>query len=149
MNRYIAGGLLAAIVVLLGSGIDSLPQIMPNFGGSRSGAREPGSQADTVGTQPIEQAGRVVQRQGQSTVAAPNEVFNNQGQFGTSTAVPQDIPAGEIRPDADNVIPRPGAAPQATTTAGDVSPIQPDLVQPGDSGFPSDDPDLDSIPALW
>ncbi len=156
MNRYIAGGLLAALAVMLGAGIESLGNMLPNF----SGNNQPAGQAATtgraqsapLGTQPIEQAGRAVQRQSQATGAAPTTTFDR-GRTpvqGTST-LPQEIPNGEIRPQPDNanVIPRPGAAPQATTTLGDVSPIQPDLVQPGSPDLPGIDQDLDAIPALW
>ncbi|MGB5971761.1 MAG: hypothetical protein WBG38_00495, partial [Nodosilinea sp.] len=51
---------------------------------------------------------------------------------------------------ASNVIPRTeGAATFPATTTGDIAPIQPGLVQPGDAQRPARDADLDSIPALW
>lgn len=154
MNRYIAGGLLAALVVFLGSGLESLGNILPGLGSTE---RSPGqssstvsAQADSLGTQPIEQAGRAVQRQSQSAMAAPTTTFDQRQTpiQGTST-MPQEFPVIEPLPQSPNVIPRPGAAPQATTTTGDLSPIQPDLVQPGNPELPGIDQDLDSIPALW
>jgi hypothetical protein len=147
MNRYIGGGLLAALILLLSSGVDRLGTIWPNFGASE---RLQGRDLVPVGTLPIEQAGRVVQRQGERSRAMPNSVFNtdpfNQNRTAPRTEIaPQNIPASEIRPPTVDVIPRTGGAAPATTTTGDVAPIQSDLVQPGSPG----DRDLDSIPALW
>jgi hypothetical protein len=151
MNRYIAGGLLAALVLLVSSGLNGLGRLLPV-----SGITEPPrpSEREALGTSPIEQAGRVVQRQSGATVAVPDTTFQDptirsgNGAIGAPVA-PLDIPETEIRPQTPNVIPRPGEAPQATTVTGDVSPIQPELIQPGATDRPGIDQDLDSIPALW
>lgn len=146
MNRYVLAGLLAALVALLGNGIDTVGRLFSGEPG-RSRSQERAAAAE-VGTTPIEQAGRVVQRQNQAAIAAPNATFQERSGI-PPTLAPQTVPTTELSPETTNVIPRTGVAPQTTTTRGDIAPIQPGLVQPGSPGGGEFDQDLDSIPALW
>lgn len=146
MNRYIAAGLLGTLAVLLGSGLNNLGNLLPNFG-SGNGARALGT--SMPGTRPIEQAGKVVQQQNQTAVVTPTTPIFDQGRTmvrGTNT-LPQNIPSAEIRPQTTDVIPRTGVEPHSEAMVGDLAPIQSELVQPGTPYTP--DEDLDSIPALW
>jgi hypothetical protein len=139
MNRYIGGGLLALLLILLGSGLGNAMRILPSFGSSERPERRAIS---TVGTQPIEQAGRVVQRQSQTTgiTQSPTPI--------EGTNIPsQPIPPVEIRPDATPAPPDTREA--APTAAGDIDPVQPELLRPGTTDRPEFEEDLDSIPALW
>ncbi|WP_035984900.1 hypothetical protein [Leptolyngbya sp. KIOST-1] len=166
MNRFIIGGILAAMVVMLTGGLNRLfrdrPQGAQLASQRNTALQQPGQQAgNDLGSVPLEQAGRLVQRQsevGTNGIPAPGD-----SAFGTQTNGNGD-PFGRavISPDqtgtapaAGNVIPRTGGAttfPANTSppnTGGDIAPIQPGLVQPGEVPRPAPDPDLDSIPALW
>jgi hypothetical protein len=163
MNRFIIGGILAAIVSGLTGGLGRM------FAERDAQLQSPGIQTDAgptgtepagdLGSLPIEQAGQLAQRQ--------SEVGTN-GIGMTSDFVGQDIegmpPGG--RPDISpptagqpgaagttgsdgNVIPRTGETTTFPATGGDIAPIQPGLVQPGVDLQRPIDPDLDSIPALW
>ena len=147
MNRYIAAGFLAAVVALLGSGLDSFGLGLPSF---EPGADQDQSTVSTLGTQPIQQAGRVVQPESTVTSTVPTATFDDGRSFVQETTIaPQNVPSVEIGPQSGDVIPRTGQVPAGGSASGDISPIQPDLVQPGTSTPPGVDPDLDSIPALW
>lgn len=147
MNRYIAAGFLATVVAFLGAGLESFGRLLPSFESAAGQGRRAES---TFGTQPIQQAGRVVQAESSGASIAPATTLgDSRTPIQGTTVSPQDFPAVEIRPRGDDVIPRTGQAPAGTATSGDVSPIQPDLVQPGTSEGPGPDQDLDSIPALW
>jgi hypothetical protein len=145
MNRYIGGGFLAALLILLGSGLGNVGRILPSFGSSE---RPAGRISSPVGTQPIEQAGRVVQRQSETTGIVPTNGFTQNRTFTQGTNVPsQSIPPVEIRPRTTPVTPDTLEA--APTRVGDIDPVQPDLIRPGTTDRPNVDEDLDSIPALW
>jgi hypothetical protein len=142
MNRYIAAGFLAAVVAMLGSGLDNLLDGIGSIIPSRS-QPEPGAAS-------IEQAGRVVQRQSQ---AATGIGFDNTPEDDALVRRPngssQGIPPVEIAPQDINLTPQPVDAAPGTSIRGDLAPIQPDLIQPGTPDLPGADQDLDSIPALW
>ncbi|TVQ12695.1 MAG: hypothetical protein EA368_03370 [Leptolyngbya sp. DLM2.Bin27] len=161
MNRFIIGGILAAIVIGLTGGLGRIftDTNARQEGAGQTTAGQNNGAAGDLGSLPIEQAGQLARRQ--------SEVGNN-GVGITSDFLGQDpvgIPPGgrpDISPPAagqtgtagmtgsnGNVIPRTGETATFPTTGGDIAPIQPGLVQPGvDLQRPSD-PDLDSIPALW
>lgn len=155
MNRFIIGGILAALVVMLTGGLN-------RFLGDRSQdapvARQQSNtvqNVDDLGTLPLEQAGRLVQRQsevGTSTgvSATGDNTFIDQGN-NRSTISPNNTGATGTSGGtaAGNVIPRTGAATTYPAPGGDIAPIQPGLVQPDEVQRPAPDPDLDSIPALW
>ena len=165
MNRFIIGGILAAIAVMLVGGLNRL---VNSIGDGPEGARI-ARQSDTtlqsngsdLGSVPIEQAGQLVQRQsevGTNGISATGDaVFGNQTNgsgdpFGRAVISPDQTGTA---PAAGNVIPRTGEAttfPANTSppnTGGDIAPIQPGLVQPGEVTRPAPETDLDSIPALW
>jgi len=145
MNRYIGGGFLAALLVLLGSGLGNVGQILPSFG---SAERPQGRTSAPVGTQPIEQAGRVVQRQSETTGIVPTNGFTQNDTFIEGTNVPsQSIPPVEIRPRTTPVTPDTLEA--DPSRVGDIDLVQPELIRPGTTDRPQVDEDLDSIPALW
>ncbi|HSM84270.1 MAG TPA: hypothetical protein VLS96_21450 [Nodosilinea sp.] len=156
MNRFVIGGILAAIVVLLTGSLNRL--LSDSEGGRVAARRDSTDQAvGDLGTLPIEQAGRLVQRQSQvgsnpGTRAGGDSVFGNQGEVvppgQRSIISPDNTGAAGAGAGAGNVIPRAGGATTFPAT-GDVAPIQPDLVQPGATPRPTPDPDLESIPALW
>jgi hypothetical protein len=160
MNRFIIGGILAAIVVALTGGLgrmftESDAQTgLTGVNRDNNNVDNQGSTGD-LGSLPVEQAGQLVRRQSDaSTGTRTNPDFVGQD--------PQGMPSGgrpDISPETTgaagtagttgNVIPRTNNQ-TATfpTTGGDIAPIQPELVQPGVGPRPID-PDLDSIPALW
>jgi hypothetical protein len=152
MNRFVIGGILAAIVVLL---TGSLSRLL----GDRSpesgliGVSADTAQTGDLGSLPVEQAGQLVRRQsdlGANGIPTSSDaVFNNQ---------PGTMPSGgsTLSPDTTgtfttpgNVIPRTGGAVTYPANVGDIAPVQPGLVQPGVRPQNPTDPDLDSIPALW
>jgi hypothetical protein len=145
MNRYIGAGLLAALAVLIGSGLDNVGAILPRFGSDESRVTPP------VGTQPIEQAGKVVRRQGETVGTVPTAPFPSGSEMiqGTNVPTQNGLPAQDGTQPTPNVIPRTTGVAPATTTTGDVAPIQEDLVRSGASDLPEVDEGLDSIPALW
>ncbi|MEA5447865.1 hypothetical protein VB780_04740 [Leptolyngbya sp. CCNP1308] len=160
MNRFMIGGILAALVLMLMGGLNRIL-------GDRSQEAPLASQQNTtaqdvsdLGTLPLEQAGRLVQRQSEvgtnnGIAATGDSTFIDQGS-GRTTISPSNTgtatgTAGTngVTAAPGNVIPRTGAATTYPTTGGDIAPIQPGLVQPGVVERPAPDPDLDSIPALW
>ncbi|PSR12679.1 hypothetical protein C8255_26280 [filamentous cyanobacterium CCP3] len=162
MNRFIIGGILAAIAVMLAGGLNQL--LSDRSADGPEGARI-SSQGDAttqanggdLGSVPIEQAGQLVQRQsevGANGISATGDsVFGNQGTVppGDRAIISPNTTGttGDIAPTSGNVIPRPGEAATFPAATGDIAPIQPGLVQPGEVTRPAPDPELDSIPALW
>ncbi|MBW4486071.1 MAG: hypothetical protein KME14_26410 [Tildeniella torsiva UHER 1998/13D] len=156
MNRFMIGGILAALVLMLTGGLNRLlgdrSQNAPLASQQNSTAQD----VNDLGTLPLEQAGRLVQRQSEvgsnnGISATGNSTFPDQGS-GRATISPSNTGAGTdgFTAAPGNVIPRTGAATTYPTTGGDIAPIQPGLVQPGVvEQRPAPDPDLDSIPALW
>ncbi|MGB3201449.1 MAG: hypothetical protein WBA99_11125 [Nodosilinea sp.] len=161
MNRFIIGGILAAVVAMLAGGLNRV--LSDRADGSTEGARissqstrtEQGNGGD-LGSVPLEQAGQLVQRQSDVGAGGPaavgDNVFTDQG-AGTGPAgqraeiSPGSAGTGAAAP--GNVIPRTGGAVTFPATTGDIAPLQPGLVQPGVTPGPAPDPELDSIPALW
>ncbi len=159
MNRFIIGGILAAIVVALTGGLGRMftesdaRTGLTGVNRNNNNADNRGEAGD-LGSLPVEQAGQLVRRQSDVGTGTPT----------TSDFVgqdPQGMPPGgrpDISPEtsgaagtagtAGNVIPRTSQPTTFPTTGGDIAPIQPELVQPGLEQRPTD-PDLDSIPALW
>ncbi|NMF85859.1 hypothetical protein [Nodosilinea sp. P-1105] len=141
MNRYVIGGILATLVMAIASGLGPIGFGEANDRSPRASTPE----QEALGTRPIERAGQIVQRQSQANNAAvpitPDSALTDPQDIFSDLAEPT------ISPAPNNVIPQTGA----DTTAsgfGDISPVQPDLVRPGVTA-PSDDSDLDAIPALW
>lgn len=161
MNRFIIGGIVAAIAVMLTGGLSQLLSARFEDGPERTRIS---SQSDTttqgnggdLGSVPLEQAGQLVQRQsevGTNGISATGDsAFGNQSN-GTvpsgDRAVISPSTTGGATPAPGNVIPRTDGAATFPATTGDVAPIQPGLVQPGEATRPAPDPELDSIPALW
>ncbi|MBD2231395.1 hypothetical protein [Phormidium tenue] len=161
MNRFIIGGILAALVMMLTGGLNRLTGDRNPEGGLASQQDTTAQNADGLGSLPIEQAGRLAQRQSEvgtnGTAATGNSSFTDQGSnratispantgtVGTNTGT---TGANGVNPAPGNVIPRTGAA-TTYPTSGDIAPIQPSLVQSDAVQRPAPDPDLDSIPALW
>ncbi|WP_017297230.1 hypothetical protein [Nodosilinea nodulosa] len=162
MNRFVIGGILAAIVVMLTGGLNKLlsdrsqgSQVL-----SQRNAAAQGDNSD-LGTLPLDKAGQLVQRQsdvGSNGVSASSDtVFNTNNPSGTgmppggrATISPTTTGgAGTVAPQSGNVIPRTGAAATFPANPGDIAPIQPGLVRPGVEQQRPADPDVDSIPALW
>lgn len=156
MNRFMIGGILAALVLMLTGGLNRLlgdrSQETPLARQQNTTAQN----ADGLGTLPLDQAGRLVQRQSEvgtnnGISATGNSTFTDQGSSRTTLSPSTTGTAGTngVTPAPENVIPRTGAATTFPATGGDIAPIQPGLVQPGVVERPAPDPDLDSIPALW
>ncbi|MBE9137608.1 hypothetical protein IQ254_10345 [Nodosilinea sp. LEGE 07088] len=154
MNRFVIGGILAAIVVLLTGSLSRLlgdrsPE--PGLVGSQPNTTETGD----LGSLPVEQAGQLVRRQSDlgagGIPTSPDTVFNDQPgatmPSGRSTLSPDTT--GTFTPAPGNVIPRPGDTATYPANVGDIAPVQPGLVQPGVRPENPTDPDIDSIPALW
>ncbi|MBW4462316.1 MAG: hypothetical protein KME47_19070 [Nodosilinea sp. WJT8-NPBG4] len=154
MNRFIIGGVLAGLVLMLMSGLSRLQGDRPERERIASQQNTTAQDADGLGALPLEQAGQLVQRQsevGTGTAATGNSTFTDQGN-NRPTISPNNTGttgANGVTPAPDNVIPRTGAATTFPATGGDIAPIQPGLVQPDAAQRPAPDPDLDSIPALW
>lgn len=162
MNRFIIGGILAAVVAILASGLD---QVLGDRGDDSTGGARISSQSTTtdqdnggnLGSVPLEQAGQLVQRQSEVGTGGPaavgDTVFDDQGAGtappGQRAEISPGGSAGTATPAPGNVIPRTGGAATYPATTGDIAPIQPGLVQPGVTPGPAPDPELDSIPALW
>jgi hypothetical protein len=156
MNRFMIGGILAALVLMLTGGLNRLLGDRSQDAPLASQQNSTTQDVNDLGTLPLEQAGRLVQRQsevGTSTgiSATGNNTFTDQGN-NRATISPNNTGAigtsgGTAAP--GNVIPRTGAATTYPASSGDIAPIQPNLVQPGVVERPAPDPDLDSIPALW
>lgn len=164
MNRYALGGAIGLLVLLALSGVGGLGQLFQGSGQSSGNV-----QADdgTLGTLPIEQAGQVVQRQSTSGQSIPTVGTNTPGTSLTDTPAPI---GGDLAPTGSgfttpagtpptlspaqsgapqNVIPRQGGATPLPAQVGDIAPVQPDLVQPDPAPPAAEDPELESIPALW
>lgn len=157
MNRFIIGGVLAALVLMLMGGLNRFLGDRTQEGGVASQQDAAAQDADDLGALPLEQAGRLVQRQSEvstnRTAATGNSSFTDQGsdRATISPANTGTTGANSVTPAPGNVIPRTGAA-TTPTTGGDIAPIDPNLVQPGVEGRvqrPAPDPNVDSIPALW
>lgn len=155
MNRFVIGGILAALVLMLTGGLN-------RFLGMGAQEEQLASQPDTttqnadgLGTLPLEQAGRLVQRQSEVSSngisATGNTTFTDQGSDRATISPTAAGATGASGTTAapGNVIPRTGAAATFPATSGDIAPIQPSLVQPDAVQRPTPDPELDSIPALW
>lgn len=145
MNRYIVGGILAALVMAATSGLGPLSVQGQDDRAPRTEA--PGDEA--LGTRPIERAGRIAQRQSQGNNDEPVSISPDAQPTDPTPTFPdgaQTFPPQESSTPSD-VIPRGDVAP-ATTASGDISPVQPELVRPGVTSS-VDDSDLDAIPALW
>ena len=173
MNRFVIGGILASIVVALTGGINRLFADRSQTSSLTNRPSTSLQQSDSVasapasdlGSLPVEQAGQLVRRQSEASAggisAASNSVFTDQGAGAappngraiiapTNTATQgADGTFTTVNPAPGNVIPRTTGTTtfSTTTTTGDISPIQPNLVQPGVQR--PGDPDLESIPALW
>jgi hypothetical protein len=137
------GGAMALLALLVFSRAGGLGQLLPD-GGQTQG--NPQSEDGTLGTLPIEQAGQVVQRQSVPVTGIGTMTPTNSG-FTTPAGTPPTLtPTQSGSP--SNVIPRQGGATTLPAPIGDIAPVQPDLVQP-DPPTVTDDPELESIPALW
>ncbi|MFM7529055.1 MAG: hypothetical protein ACKO63_11345 [Nodosilinea sp.] len=146
MNRYLIGAVMAGLVLLGMVGAGRLGRLFADPGQTGQAAKSQASAA--LGSLPVEQAGRLAQRQsdpqGAPTAAVgANAPASSRSQPATTPVQPfttqsQTPPSVTISPN------------QATPTvpSGDISPLQPDLVRPG-GDQPSPNPDLDAIPALW
>ena len=155
MNRFIIGGILAAIVVALTGGLgrmftesDSQAELTSV---NRNNNNNQGETGD-LGTLPVEQAGQLVRRQSDVGTRTTSDFVGQdpQGmpQGGRPDISPEITGAAGAAGAAGNVIPRTDQTTTFPTTSGDIAPVQPGLVQPGVDQRPID-PDLDSIPALW
>lgn len=160
MNRFMIGGILAALVLMLTGGLNRL---LGNRSQETPLARQQNTtaqNADGLGTLPLDQAGRLVQRQSEvgtnnGISATGNSTFTDQGSSrttfspsATGTATGTAGTNGFTAP-AGNVIPRTGAATTFPATGGDIAPIQPELVRPGVVVETPPPDSVDSIPALW
>jgi hypothetical protein len=158
MNRFVIGGILAAIVLLMMGGINRLFADRQPGTARLDRTTAPTTETGDLGSLPVEQAGQLVRRQSDlangGAAATSDTVFNNQDLGQTSGGMsPGD--RAIIAPNTtgtaganNNVIPRTGQPATSPAFGGDIAPIQPNLVQPG-AGQRPDDADLDSIPALW
>lgn len=168
MNRYVLGGVLLGLVFIALSGITgnnrtarsnttqgqtdrSQPdRSQPNRNGTRD-----------LGTLPIDQAGRVIRRQGDgasslSTDPPTTEAFPQQSELAPDPASTPDSftapapaagPNSGMRPVPNNVIPQQPAN-TSPSVSGDIDVVNPNLVRP-EMQPPTTSPDLDPIPALW
>lgn len=155
MNRYVLGGIVLGLVLVALSGLAGVNRLASSNDNQHRQLR---NSTDNLGTLPIDQAGRVVRRQGDSapaapTVQSPTGSFSQQSELSADPASSQDsfiapaggVPNREIRPATPNVIPQ---QPASTTPSGDIDPVNPNLVRP-EMSPPTTDPDLEPIPALW
>ncbi len=156
MNRYFIGAIMAGLVLLALSRVGGENRLVADNANQPGGELRAASDSG-LGTLPIDQAGRIAQRQTQPTGGVPAAGTGALGQMpanGTGTATftapagtGQPIPNATISPGATGVAPRPATGNQFPAT-GDISPVQPDLVRP--ETLPANpDQDPDSIPALW
>ncbi len=164
MNRFIIGGILAALVVALTGGLNQRfaeRDRSANLTAQSQTDSTASTPASDLGSLPVEQAGQLVRRQSDLSAggisATSDSVFNSQDSGamppnGRAIIAPANTGVGTpgfVSPAPGNVIPRTsGGAVTLPNTAGDIAPIQPGLVQPG-VNQPAADPDLESIPALW
>ncbi|MGF1568945.1 MAG: hypothetical protein ACFCVD_12895 [Nodosilinea sp.] len=162
MNRYIFGGIAAALVMMAMSGLEGINRLFSNTDSLRGDIQ---ADESALGTLPIGRAGQIVQRQSgdpaAGTRAASDSVSNTQG-F-DPTLNPQNN-GGQVAPNGtfttpNNIVPRTGQPGTVPTTGqspatgqfpatGDISPTQPGLVRPENIQRP-EDRELDAIPALW
>jgi hypothetical protein len=155
MNRYVLAGILAVLALLTTRVIGSSGQWLAQPSSSQGRVR---LNADSLGTLPIDKAGQIVKRQGQAGTPSAGD-FAEGGDIDWSTVAPTDTSGTTVIPNGSQSS---GFATDAFTsttgdvspTAGDISPVDPSIVQPGmarPSPLPGDlvDDDLDSIPALW
>ncbi|MGF1518813.1 MAG: hypothetical protein ACFCVB_13560 [Nodosilinea sp.] len=149
MNRFIIGGILAAIVVALTGGLGRMfteSDSQTGLTGVNRNNNNNRVETGDLGSLPVEQAGQLVRRQsdvGTGTRTTPDFVGQDPG--GRPDIFPDTTGATGT---AGNVIPRTNQTTTFPTTNGDIAPIQPELVRPGLEQRPIE-PDLDSIPALW
>ncbi|HIK43491.1 MAG TPA: hypothetical protein IGR64_01245 [Leptolyngbyaceae cyanobacterium M65_K2018_010] len=153
MNRYLIGAILAGLVLLAMSGLQGINRLFADNSRMRSDLR---AEDSSLGTLPIEQAGRIVRRQGQADSAgmpaAGTGTWGGSGSGGEDSftsegGAPRAIPNATIAPASPNEVSRTTPV-GPTSTSGDIAPIESNLVRPG-SVQPPTDPGLDSIPALW
>lgn len=158
MNRYVLGGILLGLVLVALSGLAGVNRLASSNDSQRRQLRD---SPNNLGTLPIDQAGRVVRRQGDSAPAAPTaqsptESFPQQselspdpasGQGSSFTAPGGSVPNAELRPASPNVIPQQSGN-TVPSVSGDIDPVNPSLVRP-EMSPPTTDPNLEPIPALW
>lgn len=164
MNRYVLGGALALLMLVALSGVGGINQLFQGNSRLRGGLRADDSD---LGTLPIEQAGQAVQRQGSASGGVP---INGAPTNGVPMNPTTPSPSGDLAPTMDNGFTAPAGTPpaasptppgspqnviprQGVTTLpapwGDIAPVQPGLVRPDPVPPVIDDPELESIPALW
>lgn len=145
MNRYLLGGALGAVVLLVVSGGWGLSQLWSEPPPAQNEVEPNGSSTPTESTgaspSPIQEGGAT-----EPTPPTPNSPDNRPN---SPTEGLTDAPADPNGvPDAPNSL---GQGPETTLPAqvGDIAPVQPDLVRPEPQPPVTDDSDLESIPALW
>jgi hypothetical protein len=91
-----------------------------------------------------------VQRQGAASGGVPMNPTNSapSGDLSPTTNGGFTTPSGTPPAPPQNVIPRQGIT-TLPAPLGDIAPVQPDLVRPDPAPPVTDDPELESIPALW
>lgn len=154
MNRYVIGSILASIVLLASNGLRGFANLFPSSPDQRDNVD---FSDGSLGTLPIEQAGRLAQRQSQVTpggVRTSSDSVTNPSASGqpepfqdSFRSAPNMAPNAVNNQTPGNVIPQGGTTAQQLPASGDIAPLQPDLIRPGTQ--PAPDRDLDSIPALW
>jgi len=155
MNRYALGGAVALLVLLVLSGAGGLGRLFQSGRQTQDNLR---AEDGTLGTLPLEQAGQVVQRQSAPTPGVPAmgtgttpSMGGDLAPTGSGFTPPAGTPPtlSPTQPGSpQNVIPRQGAT-TLPAQVGDIAPVQPDLVRPDPAPPVIDDPELESIPALW
>lgn len=155
MNRYALGGAMALLVLLIFSGSEGVGRLLQ---GNDQRRDEPQTEDGALGTRPIEQAGQAVRRQSQTSQGIPatgtatpvpmgdNFAPTNDGLAAPANTPPILNPAQSGAP--SNVIPNQGAT-TLPAQVGDIAPVQNDLVRPNPVPPSTNDPELESIPALW
>ncbi|MBD2426835.1 hypothetical protein [Phormidium sp. FACHB-1136] len=154
MNRYALGAAMALLLLLALSGTGGINRLFRGNDQLRGGLR---ADDTNLGTLPIEQAGQAVQRQGSASGGVPMNPTNlppsgdltptTNGGFTTPAGTPPAFsPTQPGTP--QNVVPRQGIT-TLPAPLGDIAPVQPDLVRPDPAPPVTDDPELESIPALW
>lgn len=156
MNRFIIGGILAAIVVALTGGLgrmftESDAQTRVTSVNPDNNNAENLGEAGDLGSLPVEQAGQLVRRQsdvGTGTRTTPDFIGQDPGGMPPGGRPDISPEAAGTAGTAGNVIPRLNQTTTFPTTGGDIAPIDSDLVRP-DNREPPIEPPVDSIPALW
>jgi hypothetical protein len=152
MNRYVLAGILAVFALLTTRAIGSSGQWLGQQSSPPSRVR---LNADSLGTLPIDKAGQIVKRQGASGVPSTGD-FTGNGNGNWSTIAPTDTGSTTVFPNGSQSSGFTTTSPfgDISPATGDISPIDPNIVQPGvtrPTPLPGDlvDDDLESIPALW